>query len=236
VRYASLNDHTPGQGQYRDLQKFFAMREQYDSPRDEDEVYQRIQERGVDRHTVPRVYRDVGRATRELGMVLATHDDDSPAKVDAQCGLGATVNEFPVTVEVAEHARRRGMAIVVGAPNIVRGGSQSGNLAASELLLRGLADVICAGYHAPSLLAAAFAVFRSGWASLPVAIGMISRNAARAVGLLDRGALELGLRADLALVRLDGAGYPHVEATFLAGQHIFAYRRLGVYSAEPAFA
>jgi ABC-type phosphonate transport system ATPase subunit len=69
-----------------------------------------------------------------------------------------------------------------------------------------------------------------------VAIGMISRNPARAVGLLDRGALERGLRADLALVRLDGAGYPHVEAPFLAGQPVFSYQRLGVRSAKPALA
>jgi alpha-D-ribose 1-methylphosphonate 5-triphosphate diphosphatase len=134
---------------------------------------------------------------------------------------------------VAEHARERGMAIVVGAPNIVRGGSQSGNLAASELLSRGLADVISADYHAPSLLAAACSVARSGWATLPAAIAMVSRNAARAVGLRDRGSIAAGQRADLALVRLDSASFPHVEATFLAGRQVFSYRRLSVPNVEP---
>jgi alpha-D-ribose 1-methylphosphonate 5-triphosphate diphosphatase len=118
---------------------------------------------------------------------VATHDDDSVGKVDAQCGPGASVNEFPVTVEVAEHARTRGMSIAVGAPNIVRGGSQSGNLAASELLKRGLADVVAADYHAPSILASAFRVFQEGWATLPAAVRMVTLNAARAVRLNDRG-------------------------------------------------
>lgn len=236
VRYASLNDHTPGQGQYRDLQKFFEMREAYGDSGARDEVYARINQRGADTLTVPRVYHDVGQATRELGVVLATHDDDSLEKVDVQRRLGASVNEFPVTVEVAEHARERGMAIVVGAPNIVRGGSQSGNLAASELLSRGLADVICADYHAPSLLAAAFNVARAGWATLPEAVAMVSGNAARAVGLRDRGNVVAGQRADLAVVRLDEAGFPHVEATFLAGRQVFSYRRLAVAHAELALA
>jgi alpha-D-ribose 1-methylphosphonate 5-triphosphate diphosphatase len=230
VRYASLNDHTPGQGQYRDLQKFFSMREAYGNTRAEEEVRERMLARSADTRTVQRVYHSVAEACQTMGTVLATHDDDSVEKVDVQCGLGATVNEFPVTIEVAEHARARGMAVVVGAPNIVRGGSQSGNLAASELLSRGLADVISADYHAPSLLASAFKVFQCGWATLPEAIRMVSLNAARAVGLHDRGAIPPGLRADLALVRLDSAGFPHVEATFLAGHQVFAYQR----SAEPA--
>jgi alpha-D-ribose 1-methylphosphonate 5-triphosphate diphosphatase len=224
VRYASLNDHTPGQGQYRDLERFFAMREKYGDAGGQAEVYQRMRERAADSETVADVHGRVAAAAHELGLVLATHDDDSVAKVDAQCGLGASINEFPVTVEVAEHARRRGMSIVVGAPNIVRGGSQSGNLAASELLTRGLADVIAADYHAPSILASAFRVFQEGWATLPVAVRMVTLNAARAVGLNDRGAIQTGLRADLIVVDLDQAGYPHVRASILNGQRVFAYQ------------
>lgn len=224
VRYASLNDHTPGQGQYRDLQRFLAMREQSSGERGEAEVQQRIKERAADLETVPHVHRRVADATRDLGVVLASHDDDSIEKVDGQCAIGASVNEFPVTVEVAEHARAQGMSIVVGAPNIVRGGSQSGNLAASELLTRGLADVICADYHAPSILAAAFKVSQSGWASLPEAVRMVSLNAARAVRLGDRGAIQPEMRADLIVVDVDGSGFPHVRASVLDGQRVFAYR------------
>jgi alpha-D-ribose 1-methylphosphonate 5-triphosphate diphosphatase len=224
VRYASLNDHTPGQGQYRDLQRFFAMREQYGDARAEAEVYQRINERAADGETIPHVHRRVAAATSELGLVLATHDDDSIAKVDGQRAIGATVNEFPVTVGVAEHARARGMSIVVGAPNIVRGGSQSGNLAASELLTRGLADVICADYHAPSILAAAFKVSHAGWASVPDAVRMVTLNAARAVQLADRGVIQPDLRADLIVVDLDDAGFPHVKTSVLDGRCVFAYQ------------
>jgi len=234
VRYASLNDHTPGQGQYRDLQRFFAMRAEYGSPRAEAEIRQRMRERAADADTILYVHARVAAAVTGLGAVLATHDDDFVEKVDAQCAIGATVNEFPVTVEVAEHARQCGMAIVVGAPNIVRGGSQSGNLAASELLTRGLADVICADYHAPSILAAAFKVFHAGWASLPDAVRMVSLNAARAVRLMDRGAILPGLRADLLVVDVDDGGFPHVTRSLLNGRPVFSYRSEMRYAASIA--
>jgi alpha-D-ribose 1-methylphosphonate 5-triphosphate diphosphatase len=94
VRYASLNDHTPGQGQYRDLQKFFAMREQYGDARGETEVYQRMHERAADAHTVPYVHSRVAAAASQVDFVLATHDDDSSQKVDAQCAIGAS-SGFP---------------------------------------------------------------------------------------------------------------------------------------------
>lgn len=223
VRYASLNDHTPGQGQYRDLDAFFKMREAYGNSPDEAEIRERMRVRGSDTETVARVYDSVGAARRRLDVVLASHDDDSIEKVESQLALGATVNEFPVTIEVAEHARAQGMSVVVGAPNIVRGGSQSGNLAASELLTRGLANVISADYHAPSLLPAAFHVFNAGWATLPEAVAMVTLNPARAVGLHDRGAVALGLRADLAIVRMASDGFPRVDALFRGGRTVFAY-------------
>ena len=236
IRYASLNDHTPGQGQYRDVQKFFAMRAQYGDPGAEAEVHRRIQERAADLETIPLVHQRVALATSKLGLVLATHDDDSLDKIDAQRAIGASVNEFPVTIEVADYAHAHGMSVVVGAPNIVRGGSQSGNLAASELLTRGLADVICADYHAPSILAAAFKVAHAGWATLPAALAMVTLNAARAVRLADRGAIEPGLRADLILVDLDAAGFPHVKASLLAGRRVFSYRHADLRQPALAFA
>src|SRR5262249_52842540 len=152
--------------------------------------------------TVPAVYARVGREAAAQRIVVGTHDDDSPEKVDAQIRLGASVAEFPITLAAARQARARGMSIVVGAPNIVRGGSQSGNLDARELIAAGLADAICADYHAPSLLPAAFRLAREGLADLPRAVRMVTLNAARAVGLRDRGSLAAGQRADLILVRL----------------------------------
>src|SRR5262249_40122369 len=180
----------------------------------------------ADTETVPWVYAQVAQARQQLPFVLSTHDDDSIEKVDAQKALGATVAEFPVTFEAAEHARELGMSIVVGAPNIIRGGSSSGNLPATDLIQRGLADVVCADYHAPSLLPAIFKLVRDGLVDVPTGMRMLSINPARAVGLSDRGAIELGLRADLVVARLDEAGLPHVEATLTGGRPAFLYGRL----------
>jgi alpha-D-ribose 1-methylphosphonate 5-triphosphate diphosphatase len=155
--------------------------------------------------------------------MLATHDDDSPEKVDAQWELGATVAEFPVTYEAAQRARDRGMHIVVGAPNLLRGGSQSGNLAAADLMSWGFADIICADYHAPSLFAAAFRAVEDGLADVPGAIRMVTLNPSIAVGLNDRGGILPGYSADLAVLRLDDAGFPQVESAYRQGRLVYAF-------------
>lgn len=230
VPYVSLNDHTPGQGQYRDVERLIAMAERNRAMRGHDEVesdwYRERMRRGLaDTETVPAFYQTVAEASNHVPMIISTHDDDTVEKVDEQLVLGATVAEFPITIEAAAHARRHGMAIIVGAPNIVRGGSQSGNLAATDLVRQGLADIICADYHAPSLIPAAFRLVDDGLLGLAEAVRMISRNAALAVGLDDRGEIAPGLLADLCLVRRDADGLPHVERTFIAGRQSFAFLR-----------
>lgn len=226
VRYVTLNDHTPGQGQYSSVEKHVERMREYAAIRgtaqpDVDDLHRRIAVRASDTWTVPQVYARVRDEAARRPMVIGTHDDDTPAKVDAQYAIGASIAEFPVTLDAAYRARERGMAIVVGAPNIVRGGSQSGNLDASELFARGLADIICADYHAPSLLSAAFRLVRDGYLDRPAAIRTITLNPARAVGLTDRGAIEPGLRADLILVRENEDGVPCVEAVFCLGRLVF---------------
>ena len=235
VPYVSLNDHTPGQGQYRDVERLIAMADanramRGDASVDSDWYRERMRRGMEDIETIPAFYRTVFEASSHVPMIISTHDDDTVAKVDEQLRLGATIAEFPITIEAASHARRHGMAIIVGAPNIVRGGSQSGNLSAHELVRQGLADIICADYHAPSLIPAAFRLVDDGLLTLPDAVRMISRAPALAVGLTDRGEIGPGLLADLCLVRRDAAGWPHVETTVVAGRQSFAFRR----SDEPA--
>ena len=226
--YASLNDHTPGQGQYRNLDKLLEYNRSVRASHSitEAELRARMAERAADTETVPWVYGQVGAARRRQPFVLATHDDDSIEKVEAQHALGATVAEFPITIEAAERARELDMAIVVGAPNILRGASSSGNLPATEFIERDLADVICADYHAPSLLPAAFRLVQHRLVNLPTAVRMLTLNAARAVGLADRGAIQPGMRADLVVARVDASGLPHVEATLREGRSTFLYGRL----------
>jgi alpha-D-ribose 1-methylphosphonate 5-triphosphate diphosphatase len=225
--YVSLNDHTPGQGQYRDVARYTQFMQQWRQQRGgpesgEEEVQERMRSRGADASTIPSVYARV-HAEREMRpFVLSTHDDDSPEKVDRQWEIGASIAEFPVTMDAAVRARERGMSIVVGAPNIVRGGSTSGNMDAVDLVAAGLADIICADYHAPSLLVAAFRLVEEGLLDLPAAIRMLTANPARAVGLHDRGSIEPGKRADLALVQLGASGTPMVEALYRRGHMVMA--------------
>lgn len=230
VRYLSLNDHTPGQGQYRDMDKYFEMQQAYANTRGHtqpnvSETQQLIAERESAQDLRDGVYRRIAGAVSERGITVASHDDDSPEKVELMYQLGARIAEFPVTVEAARRARELGMAIVVGAPNVVRGGSQSGNLDATDLISRGLADIICADYHAPSLLPAAFRLVRDGVIDLPAAIRALTLNPAKAMGLTERGSIERGKLADLNVIRVGRSGVPHVEATFRRGRPVFSYLR-----------
>jgi alpha-D-ribose 1-methylphosphonate 5-triphosphate diphosphatase len=228
VRYLSLNDHTPGQGQFRDIDGYIARMKAYEltrgnTPLDVDGMYRTIAARAADTDTLPAIYARLQAEHARQPLVIATHDDDSAGKADFGYGLGARVGEFPVTLEAAHRQRELGMPIVVGAPNIVRGGSQSGNLDARQLIEAGLADIICADYHAPSLLASAFRLVQDGLADLPPAIRMLTLNPARAVGLADRGAVAPGLLADLLLVRLDRDSVPCVERAFRSGRPVYSF-------------
>jgi alpha-D-ribose 1-methylphosphonate 5-triphosphate diphosphatase len=228
VRYLSLNDHTPGQGQFRDIDGYIARMKAYEEtrgtePLNVDGMLRLISDRAADTETLPAIYGRLRAEAAKQPMVIATHDDDSAEKVDFGWGLGARVAEFPVTVEAARRQRELDMPILVGAPNIVRGGSQSGNLDARELIQLGLSDIICADYHVPSLLPAAFRLVDEGLMDLPAAIRMLTINPARAVGLTDRGAIEPGLSADLVLARVDRAGFPVVDQVFRAGRQVFSF-------------
>jgi alpha-D-ribose 1-methylphosphonate 5-triphosphate diphosphatase len=230
VPYISLNDHSPGQGQYRDVERLITMATESQAARngkaaDPEWYRERMRTAQADGETVPAFYRSVAGQMAALPMILSTHDDDTIGKVDQQLVLGATISEFPVTFEAAQHARDHGMTIIVGAPNVVRGGSQSGNLSATDLIAAGLADAICADYHAPCLAPSAFRLWQQGVLDLPAAIRMITLNPARAVGLHDRGEIALGKIADLAIVRLDNEGWPHVEATIVGGRSAFHFAR-----------
>jgi alpha-D-ribose 1-methylphosphonate 5-triphosphate diphosphatase len=221
----SLNDHTPGQGQFRDvaaMKRTMGLNRPGASEADlEAELRRRVAERKEDSTTVPGVLRRVHAARGAAPFLIASHDDDSPEKVDLMIDVGASVAEFPVTLPAARRARERGMWITVGAPNIVRGGSTSGNMSATELAAAGLADIICADYHAPSLLYAAFKLVEAGVCPLPAAVAMLTATPARAFGLVDRGVIAPGIRADLCLVTLGAAG-PEVGLVLSVGEVAYA--------------
>lgn len=221
IELLSLMDHTPGQGQYRDIEHyvgFISKWRRVGREHVEEELRARLARAGsVEERWA--LARDIAGLAAELGLPIASHDDDTVAKIDLVASLGARIAEFPVTLEAAEEARARGMHVVMGAPNALRGASHSGNLSAREALAAGVVDCLAADYHPAALLQSAFGLAREGAASLPAAVALITAGPAAALGLADRGRIAPGLRADLCLVE-DGPR-PRVRAAIAAGTPIY---------------
>jgi alpha-D-ribose 1-methylphosphonate 5-triphosphate diphosphatase len=219
VGLISLMDHTPGQRQWTDLEQariYYCGKKGWSS-----EKFDRSVDRSranQERNALPNRRHFVAYA-RERGIPLASHDDTRPEHVDEAHAEGAAISEFPTRVEAARAARARRMAIVMGAPNVVRGGSHSGNVAAADLARAGLLDALSSDYVPASLLMAAFALTGEAGFSVPQAIASVSLNPARAVGLEERGEIAPGLRADLVRVRLVGA-QPVVRAVWREGVQV----------------
>src|SRR5690349_3449858 len=218
IRMVSLMDHSPGVGQYADLDFYRRLRRQ--GGLDEDAVERRIQE--IQAHRAR--WRAPNRKAlldrvRGRSIALASHDDRTEAEIAENAADGIRISEFPVTMEAALAARRAGMQVIAGAPNIVRGGSHSGNVSAMDLVRAEAVDAFASDYVPLSMVEAAFQCVREAGLSLSAAIAMIADHPARMAGLPDRGRLEAGLRADMVRVRLHGT-LPIVRQVWRAGERV----------------
>lgn len=157
-------------------------------------------------------------AARAAGVAMASHDDDSPGTRAHYNDLGAALCEFPLDAATAAEARRLGSAIIMGAPNIVRGGSHAKRFSAHQAWRSGLCSVLASDYYYPALAIAAFRLVREGDASLGDAWRAISAAPADAAGLRDRGLIREGMRADLILVDLEQRDAPRIVGTFANGK------------------
>ena len=215
----SFEDHTPGQGQYSDPEQFVNAIDPSSLPEgvtprmhverlmaEAEELYA-TRERNLER-LAPRA--------RAGEIRLLAHDPDGPEAVAIAHDAGAAVAEFPVNLEAARAARERGMPIVMGAPNALRGGSHNGNTSARDLVAAGLCDVLASDYLPPALLGAVFEMVAAGVCDLPTGIALVTSGPADLAGLDDRGRLEVGMRADLALVD-DRGRWPTVVGTRRSG-------------------
>jgi alpha-D-ribose 1-methylphosphonate 5-triphosphate diphosphatase len=216
VRMVSIMDHTPGVGQYADLDRYRALRRKEGiAPEDieralTNRMQQRDRMRGPNRDFVLGV---VG----ETGVTLASHDDRTEEEIAENAALGIRISEFPVTLAAAKAAHAHGMRVIAGAPNIVRGGSHSGNVAVADLITADAVDALASDYVPASLVESAFiAAERIG---LPRAIAMITAAPASMAGLADRGALAPDLRGDLVRVRLH-EGLPVVREAWRSGLRV----------------
>jgi len=217
----SMMDHTPGQRQWRDMKTYRRYTERNGSYSDAD-FEAMIAQRKADQQAYSLPHRvEIVRECQARALPLASHDDTLLSDIALAVEEGVVMSEFPTTVEAAQAARDAGMAIIMGGPNMVKGGSHSGNVSAAELAQLDLLDIFSSDYVPSSLLMATYMLGQTqGW-SLPKAVRTVTINPARAIGLQDRGNVALGQRADLLRVRMNRVGMPVVMQTWLAGQRVF---------------
>lgn len=196
VGIVSMMDHTPGQRQFSDLGKYkdYVCGKHGLDP-DNFEHYVAFLS-GLQQQYGARHEAAVVAAAARYGATLASHDDTTPDQVTSSHAHGVTLAEFPTTLEAAETCRTFGIATMMGAPNLIRGASHSGNVAALDLARSDRLDILSSDYVPAALLIAALQL-GTLWDDLPRGIATVTRTPAQAVGLNDRGALEIGLRADI---------------------------------------
>jgi alpha-D-ribose 1-methylphosphonate 5-triphosphate diphosphatase len=218
VGIISLMDHTPGQRQFADLAQLRRyMRGKYGLT--EDEFLAHVEAQTILGNRVRASHEAAAvAAAQRLGAVLASHDDTTADHVTQSAAHGARLAEFPTTLDAATACQAQGIAVIMGAPNLIRGGSHSGNVAAQDLAQAGLLDVLSSDYVPAALLQGAF-MLGDMLGNLAQGIATVTRAPAKAVGLADRGQLALGTRADLVQVHRYGK-VPAVRGVWVAGQRV----------------
>lgn len=222
VSLVSLMDHSPGQRQFANREKY---REYYQGKYSlTDEQMRQFEEEQLQ---LAAYWSQPNRAAiagmcRDRRIALASHDDATHEHVVESHQLGSVIAEFPTTFEAAESSRRHGLNVLMGAPNIVRGGSHSGNVAAHKLAELGLLDILSSDYYPASLLDAAFRVADDAQNAftLSQAINLVTKNPARALDLHDRGVIGEGKRADLVLAHRKGE-HVHIDHVWRQGERVF---------------
>jgi alpha-D-ribose 1-methylphosphonate 5-triphosphate diphosphatase len=218
VRMVSLMDHSPGVGQYANLERYRALRRKEGVS--EDFIERRIAELTEQRarYRTPNRRALLARVAG-LDVALASHDDRTVEDIEENLADGIRISEFPVTMEAAQAARARGMATVAGAPNIVRGGSHSGNISVSDLIRADAVDALASDYVPASLVEAVFMCASDAGISLSDAVALVTDHPARMARLPDRGRIAVGMRADLARVRVHET-LPVVRQVWRAGERV----------------
>ena len=222
LQLVSVMDHTPGQRQFVNEDKYHEYYQgKYGLNSEEMAAFTR------DRKEAARLHSDRNRQAivgicQERGIPLASHDDATLAHVTESAGFGMRIAEFPTTREAARASHDHGLAVLMGAPNIVRGGSHSGNIAAADLAREGVLDILSSDYYPASMLDAAFrvAAMEDNDYNLPRAIATVTATPARCANLEDRGTIEAGKRADLVLVAVRDQ-LPVIDTVWSKGQRVY---------------
>jgi len=228
VHLISFMDHTPGQGQYSNLAMYHDAISKYNGKEISTLGFDGVLEYQKDKDTLTfEQLKELAAIAHENRISVASHDDDSLEKTMLNKTLGVDISEFPITLNVAKSAKSNGFFTVVGAVNILRNGSHSGNLSATEAILEDCADIICSDYYPAALLRSIFLMHHKYDVPLPQMVKRATLTPARAIKTdKEYGSVEQGKKADLLIVDvLDG--YPVVTHAFVDGRTTYRveYRR-----------
>ena len=220
VHLISFMDHTPGQGQYRNLQYYYDTIQGYRSISN-NEIQTMIAEKQRAEIITPEQIKDITTLAVEKNIAVASHDDDHMEKLHLVQSFGTTISEFPITLDVARGAKQLGLYTVVGAPNVLLGKSHSGNLSAVEAIENDCADILCSDYYPSALLHAVFQLHKQYGYDLREMINKVTINPARAVKMEDEiGSIQVGKKADLLIIEEMDHGYPMLTKTMVDGLFI----------------
>ena len=221
VRLMSLMDHTPGQRQFRNegkLRDYYRGKGGGMTDAELDVLFAR--RAAYQQEYAAKNLREIVALAQQHNVPLASHDDTTDENVADAIKDGIAVAEFPTTMEAARGLHRAGISVLMGAPNVVRGGSHSGNVAAIDLAQEGMLDILSSDYVPSSLLMGAMQLPRRvPGIDLAAAIRTVTKTPAEAVGLADRGEIAIGRRADL--IRVQEAGdIPVVRSVWREGRRV----------------
>jgi alpha-D-ribose 1-methylphosphonate 5-triphosphate diphosphatase len=219
VQEISFMDHTPGQGQYRNLEIYEKSLAAYGG-----KEFEEVGMKGVLEYHRTKEYlsfeqlRELSELAHLNGIPVASHDDDTEDKLKVNRAIGVDISEFPILIETAKSAKREGFYTVVGAPNILLGGSHSGNMSASDAIREGCADILCSDYYPPAILHSIFIMNTMYNIPLWEMVNKATLMPAKAMKIdEDYGSIEIGKKADLLIIDvLDG--YPVITQILVDGK------------------
>lgn len=221
IHLLSFMNHTPGQGQYKDLVVYSKTLTSYDDKLTEEEIQSDIEEKQNRMFLTLEEIVDLSKFALERGVKIASHDDDSVDKINLIAEWGADISEFPTNLEVAREATKRNLWTVCGAPNLMLGRSHSGNLSAREGILDKSISVISSDYYPSAMLISLFKMYEDYDIPLHEMFNMVTSNPAKAVGIYDKvGTIEEGKYADLLVIEKSN-GYPAIKLAMVDGHVVF---------------
>lgn len=230
IHILSIMDHTPGQGQFKTIESLANYYRKHHGW-SETHVQELLDKRAQAKDWA--VLKELLNKAKAKQIALLSHDDDCAQKLDTLLELGIHISEFPLSLEVAQYALSKGSITGMGAPNVVRGGSQSGNVSAQDLIKEGACSYLCSDYHPSSMLLAVFEIAKNNpHIPLAKAFSMITKTPAKSIGLHDRGEIKEGYKADLLII--DDSYIPEVLWCIKNGRSVYSTLELSLLAKKPA--